>query len=549
MKNIIKVVLIGFISFNTYAQNFAWANKGGLWAYDYGYGVATDNAGNVYVSGKYEEAAIFSGVTLPWQGNHDAFLAKYSPSGDILWITTCGGPGGDYAQAIACDGSNYVYMGGEIEGYGDQILFPGSAVTLTTKGDNDLFLAKYDLSGHLVWAMNEGGINSEKVLSIATDNAGNVFICGYYESGTTFNGGPTINGNGHRDIYVAKYDAGGNFKWVQKAGSAGRDEAKGIKCDMQGNVYICGMYSNGCTFGLETLTSANGYYDAFIAKYSSGGNLLWVTTAGGDYDEVAWSLAIDNAGKIFVTGEFNASAYFGSTQLITTGNANVFIACYDAAGNTLWAKGAGGPLIDRARGIGTNGSQVFITGQFGATATFGSKSITAADSSDVFFVSCDNSGNFISALSAGGPADAYEPLGYESGISICGDASGNVYATGGMLDGAVFGSTSLNAYSRTDVYVTKISQFVGIDAYAGKKNELRVYPNPSSGHFTIEQPAAENQRTDITIYNNLGEIVKQTSETLLQFDIDLSANDNGVYIIEMQNGLQNRLRQKLVVSK
>jgi hypothetical protein len=144
MKKLCIWILMNVSFFNVIAQNFNWAKQGGSWAYDYGYGVCTDNVGNVYTAGKYEMNANFSGTILPCQGNHDIFVAKYSPSGDLIWIRTAGGESGDYALSIACDG-NYIYVGGEIEGNNALIKFIGSPITLNCKNLNDIFLAKYSL--------------------------------------------------------------------------------------------------------------------------------------------------------------------------------------------------------------------------------------------------------------------------------------------------------------------------------------------------------------------------------------------------------------------
>ena len=427
MKKVYSFIAASALFISLQAQNFDWAKREGQYAYDYGYGITTDNNGNVYVAGKYEEVgANFSGTILPCQGNHDIWVAQYGSDGTLNWIRTSGGFSGDYAWGVACDNS-FVYIAGEIEGDTANITFVGSPITLKCISSNDIFVAKYDLNGNLIWARSAGGYNYEKALSVTYDNAGNIYICGLYRDPVTFGGTTTINPVtvGQNDIFVAKYDTNGTFLWVQHAGGAGRDEAKSIKCDAAGNVYICGMYSTGTfAFGTTNLTS-KGNFDIFLAKYSSAGVLQWVKTAGGDYDDVAWSMTMDNVGKLYIGGEFNAYAVFGAIPLTTSGNADVFVACYDASGTVQWAKSAGGTLNDRARGIGCDGSNIFITGQFGGTANFGSTALTAADSSDIFFASLDNSGNFIRGSSVGGVADTYEPLGYESGIAICAEASGD----------------------------------------------------------------------------------------------------------------------------
>jgi hypothetical protein len=552
---------VSFISIN--AQNFSWAKKGGLWAYDYGYGITNDNYGNVYVAGKYEQNAKFSDVVLPCQGNHDIFVAQYSPTGNLNWIKTAGGYTGDYATCIATDG-NYLYVGGEIEGTNATIYFQGSPITLKCQNSNDIFLAKYTTSGTLLWAKRAGGNDYEKALGITYDNAGNVLICGLFRGAATFGGTTTIYSSGENDIFVAKYDANGNFLWVKKAGSAGRDEAKSIKCDAYGNIYISGMYKNGCTFGSQWLSSPGSYFNMFVAKYSSGGSLQWVKTGGGNYDDVGWSLALDNYGKIYVTGEFNATANFSGQTIWTTGSADVFVACYDPNGNIQWIRKAGGSQTDRARGIAVAGNKIYITGQFGGTAYFGPYTKYAADNSDIFIACLDNYGTFKWALSAGGSPDAAEELGYESGNAIAAQTNGNVYATGSMLNGATFGSTSLSAYTRTDVFVVKVlappSNRSDDNLMAVEENgeteiiqddpersfqeqeikeeltELNIYPNPGDGYFVLEFNAKESAQYEIIVFNSLGQIIEKRQITVPSVtNIDLANREKGIYFVELRN--------------
>ncbi|MFN6038135.1 MAG: hypothetical protein ACK452_06685, partial [Bacteroidota bacterium] len=322
---------------------------------------------------------------------------------------------------------------------------------------NDIFLAKYTTSGNLIWARRAGGYDYEKALGICNDALGNVYICGLFRGSAKFGGVTTIYSSGENDIFIAKYDSNGNFIWVRKAGSNARDEAKAIKCDANGNIYITGLYKNSCSFGNQVLYAPVGYFNAFIAKYSPNGDLIWVKSGGGNYDDVGWGLTIDSNNRIYITGEFNATANFSNQTIWTNGSADVFVACYDANGNIIWLKKAGGSGVDRARAISVSGNKLFITGQFGSTAYFGSKSKTSADNSDIFISGMDINGNFLWLSTAGGSADAFEDLGYESGNAICSELNGNVYASGSTLNGASFGSTFLSPWTRTDVFIAKIN--------------------------------------------------------------------------------------------
>ena len=578
MKKIYLLTLLSTVFIDVEAQNFDWAKKGGLNAYDYGYGVTTDSAGNVYTAGRYEGNAEFSNVSIPNRGNFDIFFAKYSPTGAFQWVRSAGGYAGDYAEGIACDNKN-LYVTGVIEGTNEPIHFDGTPFILTTQGSSDIFVAKYTMEGALVWARRAGGYDFDKSTGVAHDAAGNVYICGLFRGTATFgNNAMSITSLGNNDIFVAKYDAAGNFVWVRRAGSAGRDEAKSIACDASGNVYITGLYSNGCHFGTQVLSSPGTYFNSFVAKYNTSGYLQWVHTGGGNYDDVGWSLALDKSGHVFVTGEFNSGADFDNMSVYSAGMADVFVGCYDVNGHLQWLRNAGGSLVDRARGISYANNKVYITGQFGGLAQFGTLSKKAVDSSDIFIAAMDMSGNFLWVTAAGGPADAPEGVGYESGNAVCGDENNNVYVTGAMLSGATFGSSNLTGFGHTDYFVCKLTPNPRLtrkqdhepdtladrtrdtllslgDAMRVQENlpdekNLHLYPNPVQDHLTLELNFADDAfagTMELQIVNMLGQVIETRalapeSSTV----IDMSSRDKGIYFVHLRAG-EKVLVKRIVV--
>jgi hypothetical protein len=394
-------------------------------------------------------------------------------------------------------------------------------------------------------------------LGVSYDASGNVYICGQYKDAITFNGTTTLPHNGapgETDIFIAKYDASGNFIWAKNAGGPGRDEALSIMCNSAGEIIVCGLYSDGAVFGsnapLSTPTTPSGHYmDGFVAKYASDGSLVWVETISGDYDDVAWSLSIDNSNKIYVTGEFNAYVNFGATALPAT-QGDVFVACYDNGGTNLWAVKAGGPNVDRARGISTDGNKIYITGQFGAspagsTATFGPATLTAVDSSDIFIAGLDMGGNFMWAKAISGAADAPEYLGYESGNAVLPDGN-KLYITGALLNGGTFGSFSLTGYDHTDMFLAKLDVLTGINE-AEKGLALPVYPNPGNGTFAIDLNSIGSEQAEIHIINYLGETIMETvTKNTSHLNVDISAQPKGIYMIEIRT-TEKLYKQKVII--
>ena len=122
-----------------------------------------------------------------------------------------------------------------------------------------------------------------------------------------------------------------------------------------GNSYVTGGFdSNSITFGTTTLTSAGGS-DLFAVKYDTGGNVVWAKIAGGSNYDWSYSIAVEVSGNSFVTGYFRSSSItFGTTTLTNAGSVvtkDIYIVKYDASGNAVWAKSAGGSGDDYSTAI------------------------------------------------------------------------------------------------------------------------------------------------------------------------------------------------------
>lgn len=534
MKKIyLSAFTILLAGFSAKCQDYKWAARAGSWAYDYGYGVGTDASGNVYVAGKYEMDAMFGSTQVTCEGNHDIYLAKYSSAGQIQWVKTAGGADGDYARSLAVDASGNCYIAGEIEG---QTSFSGTTVA-GKAGDNDGFVAKYDANGNLKWAIPIGGWSNDKAVSISIDDAGNSYVTGIFKTTADF-GSHQLTSQGGEDIFVIKIDNNGNVKWARSAGGNQDDEGKSIKTDGSGNVYVTGYISGSTMFGSTPVNASSGYFDIFLAKYNSSGDLLWAKNAGSAWDDVGWGVAVDPSGNAIITGEFNADASFGNKTIYSGGNSDIFIASYSPAGDVNWVKSYGGTGIDRARGIAVDeSSNIFLTGQFSNSAGFGAHQVTGIDTMEVFIAGFNSDGTGKWALKAGGDADAFEDLGYEAGIAI--SAKGNeVLATGSILSGGAFGDHFLSSYDRTDMFLVKIDQTMPLNTNSHKLEQMlaTVYPNPSAEKINVTLPFEKNL---ITIFNTLGEEVSKITGQKGHLSHDITSLPDGMYYIHIVGDNQN----------
>ena len=217
------------------------------------------------------------------------------------WAQKAGGSSGDdQSNAIVVDSNGDVYVTGAFE----QTATFGST-TLTSAGDDDIFVAKMNSTGHWLWAVQAGGQNDDRGMDIAIDSAGNVFLTGKFKVTATF-GSDSITAPGINmiDFFVAKIDTWGNWQWVEGVDchSAGYCYGTSVAVDSAGYAYVTGAFRGDVDFGTTTLTWV-GVEDIFVAKIDTWGSWQWATMAGGSlgYD-VAHSIDIGPNGNAFITG-------------------------------------------------------------------------------------------------------------------------------------------------------------------------------------------------------------------------------------------------------
>jgi len=452
-KKVITFLAALVISANSFAQapNCIWAKAAGGTYYDYGYSVATDACGNVYVTGSFSSPTItFGTTTLTNAGSGNIFIAKYDAAGTVLWAKREGGTSDDVGLSVATDASGNVYVTGYFTS--STITFGTTTLTNAGGGSNDMFIVKYDAAGNVLWAKREGGTSHEIGFSVTTDASGNVYVTGEFISATITFGTTTLTNAGGGDIFIAKYDAAGTVLWAKRAAGTDYEFCKSVTTDASGNVYVTGEFrSPTITFGTTTLINA-GNSNIFIAKYDAAGTVLWAKGAGSNNDNDCRIVTTDASGNVYVTGVFTSPTItFGTTTLTNAGSADMFIAKYDDAGTVLWAKRAGGADSDYGYSVATDASgNVFVTGSFlSSTITFGTTTLTNAGSDDIFIAKYDSAGTIIWAKRAGGTNDDY-------GISVTTDASGNVYVTGRFASPTItFGTNTLTNSGSGDIFIVK----------------------------------------------------------------------------------------------
>ena len=226
---------------------------------DEGFGIDTDSASNIYITGYYTGTIDFGGGVLPQFGASDIYLAKFNSSGVHQWSQHFGGTGADRGQAIAIDSSGNVFLTGIFTGVGNF----GSA-SLTAASGYDVFLAKYSTAGALVWAKDFAGPNFELPATLAIDAGNNVLVGGYFQN--TLNvGGTILSSAGGQDVFIGKFANDGTPVWAKSFGGPLSDNVLGVATDSNSFVVGTGFFSGVGNFNGTSLTSA-GAIDIFLMR-------------------------------------------------------------------------------------------------------------------------------------------------------------------------------------------------------------------------------------------------------------------------------------------
>ena len=364
---------------------FVWAKQAGGNNYDYGTGIATDAAGNVFVTGLFTGTATFGSLQVTSTTvDYDVFIAKYAPDGTALWVNGGGGSAWDVGSGITIDMAGNCYVTGA---YRNTAVF--GTTSLVSAGNYDAYIAKYDNAGTFVWAKSAGGTLDDRGFGISTDASRNCFVTGYF-NGTAMVGITSLVSAGGSDVWLAKYAADGTEVWAKRAGGTSADEGKSITTDDIGNSHITGYFSGTAVFDTATLVSA-GSNDIFAGKYDYKGDIIWMKKLGGAQDDAGYGISTDSIGNCYVSGSFFGTAVFDTITVISSNQDDAFIAGLDYYGKTKWVAQGGGVNPDIGRGVAVSDlGSCYTSGYFSGAGTFGTHSITGYSDNDLFIAKLDS---------------------------------------------------------------------------------------------------------------------------------------------------------------
>ncbi|HEV3468015.1 MAG TPA: SBBP repeat-containing protein [Pyrinomonadaceae bacterium] len=406
---------------------------------DYGYAVALDRAGNIYLTGVTSSVSFTPGlpsVTAQpfFGGKTDVFVVKLNPAGDtVLYSTYLGGADDDWGFGVAVDAAGRAH----VTGYTRSDNFPTASALQTAFGGGpvDAFAAKLSADGRaLLYSTYLGGADEEVGHSVVVTPDGAAAVAGYTRSANF----PVANAlqpdnAGLEDAFVLKLSPGGAaLVYGTYLGGAGDDRGQAVAADGEGNLYVAGHTASADFPVAKALQPAHaGQEDAFVLKLRpDGGAPAFSTFLGGADSDLARAVAVDRWGQVYVTGS-TRSANFPVANALQPSNAggdDAFVTKLNRKGQKLnYSTYLGGAGDDYGLGVAVDrGGLASVTGRTKSNdfPLAGAFRTTPAGGEEAF----------AARLSAGGAALDFSTfvggLRREIGEGVATDAAGNVYVTG-----------------------------------------------------------------------------------------------------------------------
>ncbi|MFQ5978760.1 MAG: SBBP repeat-containing protein [Candidatus Heimdallarchaeota archaeon] len=334
-----------FVAKFSSSKQLSWSTYLGGTAQDFCKGVTVDRLGDIVVVGqtKSPDFPALNGYATVHLGKEDGVVAKFSSNGSLLWSTFLGGNSTDRVTAAAVDSQDNIL----VTGFTASKDFPLLNGTDGTQG----FVVKISANGSLLWGRSlNGNCGSSKGDAIAIDEDDSILITG------------SCSG----DVSVVKLSVDGSILWRKVLGGEDNDWGQGIGFTSLSNVIIAGSTES---VDFPTIAAIdfthNGGVDAFAAKLSPNGELIWSTFLGGSKDDNGRAVVVEGDDDILIGGQTKSPDFpaVNETGTQDTDSPDVFVAKVSASGSLLWNTLLGGNGPEWFSGVAIeNQSNVLIAG-------------------------------------------------------------------------------------------------------------------------------------------------------------------------------------------
>ncbi len=329
----------------------------------HGRAVATDFDGNVYIAGDFAGHMILGGHAHDARGRTDAFVAKYSVNGGLLWSRVFGGEGDETATAIAIDSSGHVVVAGTFY----DALEVGD-FDLSGHGGSDVFLASLTNDGMVLGARSIGGATDDEVGDIAVSSKGRIAVTTTYINTET----------GKRNAAIISLHRSASLAWMRQLTGLGDNEVNAVAFDANENLFAVGSYTESMVLRDAEFPPALNR-DGFALVISPEGDTRWNRRMGSTGNDVAETIAIDPQHGLFIAGTLSEPSH---------GATDIFVLSVTFHGQGEWARVFGGVGRDTiAAAVTDDKGQLILTGGFEKVLPFDDEKIESRGDRDFFLLS------------------------------------------------------------------------------------------------------------------------------------------------------------------
>lgn len=366
----------GFVAKYTPTGALLWARRFGSAGIERVVGVGVDTAARIVVAGTFAGTVDFGTGPLTSVTTVDTFVAVYGPNGLPLYAGRLAAAA--YALAVRPDGT-FILTGTAV----GAVDFGAGAVAAISA--RDMFVAQYAASGALLWVRRMASSSSITPKAVAVNASGMIAVTGYFTGTANLGGTPALTSAGGYDLFIATYSSLGTLGWARGAGGLGTDDGRAVAIDTAGNVVITGHVQGLADLGGGTLGGA--VQSLAVAKYSSAGAHLWSRAYGSTFGATGNGVALTPTGSVLLSGSFQGAGVFGATILTSAGTEDIVVEALTSTGTPLWSARYGGTLADRAWAITADAAgHPVLAGSFDYFVDFGSGPILTSGNGDVFLL-------------------------------------------------------------------------------------------------------------------------------------------------------------------
>jgi hypothetical protein len=438
----------------------------------------------------------------------DGVIAKYSPTGDLLWYRQLGGTGNESFQKVIIDsGGKVTLLGLASDGAQlDTILFSSNAVS-------PVVLVQLDTQGQVQYIHEVGNSTLLLLSSLASDASGNYYVSGSFAFDATFGrfALTTSSATGRGlDQFVVKVSAAGTVQWAQQGcripfGLGIGTTNSHLVTEPNGTTYfVWSLPPNATTgFGSQTLPAGRGDYDVLVIKISPQGTPQWTQRVGGTGTDIPTYAGLDAAGRLVVPGVTAPAGSLTSASSATTGVVTVL---EPTAGNMVWTRDLPATLASAYGSVATDvAGNLYLAGYFSGQAMLPGKTLTGAGGFDALVVSYSPTGDLRWAQQSTGTGD-------EIPRHIALTNANRPVVAGLLTNGGQFGSTALSSQATvTGSYMAFVAYLSGITTAtraAVTATPLSLYPNPATATTTVKLPALPTG-TELIFIDGMGRVARR----------------------------------------